>query len=251
MENCEHSVNLYLGNNKNKEYLIYCHIYSYIKKEISFGTIIGNPYPYYKYFSDNIYITYNEEILNDYLNNMNNIYLLEDGNIKKNILIVDSNHIDLNTNFWKYFLENHKKYNTTIFIVLDKINNRNIKNIKKYVNNTYIVNYKNNNFKYIYKIYKTFFKDIEKINYESDDEDLSQNDKSTCDLDLKYIKYMCNNLNDNMDIIYINKNLNNDVKIYKGYINIDVPLYNFDTYKIYDENKIYNKRCTLKDIINV
>jgi hypothetical protein len=244
MENSQ-SVNLYLGNIKNKEYLIHGHIYEYVRiKKIKFGTVIGNPYPYYKYFSDNIYIKYDEEILNDYLNNMNNIYFSTNGKVDNNILLVDSNKIDLNTEFWNFFLENHKNYNTTIFIVTDKINKINIKNIKKYVNNTYIVKYITEDLKNIYKIYKTFFKDnIEDLEFDK----IICNE---CDLDVKCIKFICENLKYNIDVICINKYLNN-IKIYKGIINLNIPYYNFNTYKIYDEFKLFKERCTLRDIINI
>jgi hypothetical protein len=247
MENSQ-SVNLYLGNTKNKEYLIHSHIYEYVKnKKIKFGTVIGNAYPYYKYFSDNIYIKYDEEILNDYLNNMNNIYFSTNEKIDNNILIVDSNKIYLNTDFWKFFLENYKNYNTTIFIVTDKINNINIDNIKKYVDNTYIVRYTDDNFKNMYKIYKTFFQD--NIEYLNCSEEICK-DCDKYDLDVKYIKIICENLTFNIDVICINKYLNN-IKIYKGIITTNTPLYNFNTYKIYDEYKKINERCTLRNIINV
>jgi hypothetical protein len=247
MDNSQ-SVNLYLGNTKNKQYLIHGHIYEYVNvKKIKFGTVIGNPYPYYKYFSDNIYIKYNEEVLNDYLNNMNNIYFSTNGKIDNNILLVDSNKIDLNTKFWKFFLENHKNYNTTIFIVTDKINNIDIDNIKKYVNNTYIVKYITDDFENMYKIYETFFKD------NIEDLDFNNVKCNNCDdfyLNYKFIQFICDNLKLDTDIICINKYLN-DIKIYKGKIDINIPCYNFNTYKIYDEYKIFKERCTLRDIINI
>jgi hypothetical protein len=159
---------------------------------------------------------------------MNNIYFSTNGKVDNNILLVDSNKIDLNTEFWNFFLENHKNYNTTIFIVTDKINKINIKNIKKYVNNTYIVKYITEDLKNIYKIYKTFFKD----NIE----------------DLEFDKIICNECD--LDVICINKYLNN-IKIYKGIINVNILYYNFNTYKIYDEFKLFKERCTLRDIINI
>ena len=45
-------------------------------------------------------------------------------------------------------------------------------------------------------------------------------------------------------------NLNSN-RIFKYKINTSLPRFIFNTYKIYEQNKIYKKRCIVSDIINV
>jgi hypothetical protein len=119
--------------------------------------------------------------------------------------------------------------------------------LKKYVNNTYLVNCITGDFENMYKIYETFFKDnIEDLDFNN----VKCNNFDEFYLNYKFIQFICDNLKLDTDIICINNYLNN-IKIYKGKIDINIPCYNFNTYKIYDEYKIFKERCTLRDIINI
>ena len=168
MEVIEPKINIILGKNLYRDNLVYELVYNYLQTNtFSFGTVIGNIYPYYKYVSDNLFIKYDEDILNEYLNNMNVLYkdcYENNKEIENNLLIIDTQNLNLNTPFWIYFLENHKLYKTTIIFVMNEIMYTNIEKIKKYSDDVYMIKTVYNKFNYVCKVYETFFKDIISIN---------------------------------------------------------------------------------------
>lgn len=240
MNSVEPRINLVLGKNLYRDHLVYELVYNYLQtNNFGFGVVIGNVYPYYKYFSDNMFIKYGEDILSEYLNNMNQLYLKhlkklksvkneENSEIENNLLIIDSDKLDLNTPFWNYFLDNHKMYKTTIIIVSNEINYINTDKIKKYVDEVYMIKTVYNKYKYICKVYETFFKDKVTISMFDKLYDIS--------------------LRDYLDILHF------DVKtdMYSNkMINTDIPRYFFETSKIYNDDEKYSNRTTIRDIINV
>jgi len=234
-ENSDSSITCVIGNNKYRNYLVYNIVYRYVKKEkIKFGAVIGNPYPYYEYITDNIYIKYDESIMENYLKNIQCIYEKSNGKIDRNILIVDSNTIDFNSKSWKYILENYRMYKMNIIIILDKILEINIDILKEYVNMIYIVKQIINEYEHLDKIYQLFCKE--------------KYDKET--FICTYIK--CTDIILDTMLIHLNTNdkyLGNSIFKYK--IDITLPKMVFNTYKMYEQNKIYKQRCILSDIINV
>lgn len=216
------------GNNKYRDYLIYNIVYEYVNTWIvKFGAVIGKVYPYYEYISDNIYIKYDDQVMEDYLENIQTIYKKSNGIMENNLLIIDSNLIDLNTEQWDEILENYQIYKINIVIILDKIMDYNIEKLNKYVNTVYILKQVDYNYDLIIKLYKTFFKKYDKENFVD-----------------SYIE--CTQTI--YDIMIANLNSNT---IFKYKIETTLPRINFNTYKIYEQNKIYKKRCTVSDIINV
>jgi hypothetical protein len=147
--------------------------------------------------------------------------------MENNLLIIDSNLIDLNTEQWDEILENYQIYKINIVIILDKIMNCNMEKLNKYVNTVYILKQVDYNYDLIIKLYKTFFKKYDKENFVD-----------------SYIE--CTQTI--YDIMIANLNSNT---IFKYKIDMTLPPFNFNTYKIYEQNKIYRKRCTVSDIINV
>jgi hypothetical protein len=147
--------------------------------------------------------------------------------MENNLLIIDSNLIDLNTEQWDEILENYQIYKINIVIILDKIMNCNMEKLNKYVNTVYILKQVDYNYDLIIKLYKTFFKKYDKENFVD-----------------SYIE--CTQTI--YDIMIANLNSNT---IFKYKIETTLPPFNFNTYKIYEQNKIYKKRCTVSDIINV
>ena len=165
--------------------------------------------------------------MEDYLENIQTIYKKSNGIMENNLLIIDSNLIDLNTEQWDEILENYQIYKINIVIILDKIMDYNIEKLNKYVNTVYILKQVDYNYDLIIKLYKTFFKKYDKENFVD-----------------SYIE--CTQTI--YDIMIANLNSNT---IFKYKIETTLPRFNFNTYKIYEQNKIYKKRCTVSDIINV
>ena len=155
------------------------------------------------------------------------IYKKNNGTMDNSLLIIDSNLIDLNTEQWDEILENYQIYKINIVIILDKIMDYNIKKLNKYVNTVYILKQIDYNYDLIIKLYKTFFKKYDRENF----------------ID-SYIE--CTHTI--YDIMIANLNSN---RIFKYKINTSLPRFIFNTYKIYEQNKIYKKRCIVSDIINV
>ena len=217
------------GSNKYKDSLIYNIVYEYNKTGLyKFGAIIGGIYPYYKYFSDNMYIKYDEETMNVYLENLIKIYKKYNGNMENNLLIIDTNLIDLNTKSWKYLLENYKIYKTDIIITIDKLMDCNIKQLGKYVNILHLLKQTFINYNYIDKVYETFFETFfQKETFK----------QMYCECTANFLNIMICDLD--------------NITISKYEINLTLPLCIFNTYKMYDQNKIYKQRCVLSDIINV
>ena len=217
------------GNNNYRDYLIYNIVYEYVKTEkIKFAAVLGNAYPYYKYISDNIYIKYDENVLEDYLKNIHNMYECCNGNIDDNLLIVDSNLIDLTSEYWEYILENHEMYKINIIIILDKIMDYNIENLSKYVDIVFVLKGKSNQCEDLENLYTTFFINI----YNKE----------------KFMN-LYNNCTDNLSntmIVYLNTH-----DIYKCEIDVSFPKFTFNTYQIYEQKNIYEQRCGISDIINV
>ena len=217
------------GNNKYREYLVYNLVYEYIHTaKIKFGAVIGNAYPYYEYISDNIYIKYEEKIMDNYLKNLQNIYKKCNGIMDSNILIVDSNMIDLNTECWEHILENYQIYKINIIIILDKIMDYNMKKLNEYTNVVFVMKHVFNKYEYLERLYSTFFK------YDYDKDEFID----------AYVK-----CTDNLSDIMIYNKIRNDICRYT--INLSLPKVVFYTYKIYEQNKIYKQRCVISDIINV
>lgn len=225
----ESKVTCVCGSNKYKEYLIYNIVYEYNKTGLyKFGAVIGKIAPYYEYFSDNMYIKYDDETMDTYLNNLIKIYKKCNGDIEKNLLIIDTNLIDLNTKTWKYLLENHKIYKTDIIITIDKIMDYNIQQLRKYVNILHLLKQTFINYNYINKVYEIFFQDIfEKETFK----------EIYCECTKNFLNIMICDLD--------------NIMISNYEINLTLPLSIFNTYKMYDQNKIYKQRCILSDIINV
>ena len=216
------------GNNKFRDYLVYNIVYEYVNSGIvKFGVVIGKAFPYYEYISDNIYIKYDDQVMEEYLGNIETIYKKSNGNMDTSLLIIDSNLIDLNTEQWDNILENYQIYKINIVILMDKIMDYNMKKLNKYVNTVYILKQVDYNYDLIIKLYKTFFKKYDKENFVD-----------------SYIE--CTQTL--YDIMIANLNSNT---IFKYKIDMTIPRFNFNTYKIYEQNKIYRKRCILSDIINV
>jgi hypothetical protein len=165
--------------------------------------------------------------MEDYLENIQTIYKKSNGIMENNLLIIDSNLIDLNTEQWDEILENYQIYKINIVIILDKIMDYNIEKLNKYVNTVYILKQVDYNYDLIIKLYKTFFKKYDKENFVD-----------------SYIE--CTQTI--YDIMIANLNSNT---IFKYKIETTLPRINFNTYKIYEQNKIYIKRCKVSDIINV
>lgn len=224
----ESKITCVYGINKYRDVLVYDIIYEYVKTNIfKFGCVIGEAYPYYRYISDNIYIKYDEEILEEYLNNLTKIYVNKNGKIDDNLLIIHSNMINLNTKNWEYLLKHHNMFKTTIIIVIDEIAEYNMTILNKYVNVLYLLKNKENEVNYINEAYSTFFKKISKSILINIYNEVTKNE--LCAL-----------------VSELNENL-----FYKYKININLPEYTFETYKMYDQNKIYKHRCNLSDIINI
>jgi hypothetical protein len=217
------------GNNKYRNCLIYNLVYEYMKTEkIKFGVVIGNAYPYYKYFSDNIYIKYDEIIMETYLKNLNRIYTKCNGDIDDNLLIVDSNLIDLTSECWKELLENYQIYKTNIIIILDKIMDYNINKLGEYVDTIFILKHVFNRYEYLERIYTTFF-----INTYHKEQFIETYIRCTDKLP---------------DVMIANLKTNN---VYRYQINLTLPTIVFNTYKIYESKTIYKQICSISDIIKV
>ena len=224
----DYHISCVYGNNKYRDSLIYNIVYEYVNSGIvKFGVVIGKILPYYEYISDNIYIKYDDKVMKDYLENIQTIYKKNNGTMDNSLLIIDSNLIDLNTEQWDEILENYQIYKINIVIILDKIMDYNIKKLNKYVNTVYILKQIDYNYDLIIKLYKTFFKKYDRENF----------------ID-SYIE--CTHTI--YDIMIANLNSN---RIFKYKINTSLPRFIFNTYKIYEQNKIYKKRCIVSDIINV
>lgn len=216
------------GNNKLRDYLVYNMVYEYVNSGIvKFGAVIGKVYPYYEYISDNMYIKYDDEVMEEYLDNIQKIYKKSNGNMDYSLLIIDSNLIDLNTEQWNELLENYQIYKINIILIIDKIMDYNMKKLNKYVNSIYILKNAYHNHDSVIKLYKTFFKEQDKENFVE-----------------TYIE--CTNTI--YDIMIVNLTSN---AIFKYKINTTLPKFNFNTYKIYEQNKVYRNRCLVSDIINV
>ena len=217
------------GNNKYRDNFIYGMICEYGKTGIyKFGAVIGNIYPYYKYFSDNMYIKYDEQIMEDYIDNLISVYKKQNGEIDRNILIVDSNLIDLNSKSWEHLLDKYQIYKTDIIIVIDKIMEYNIEKLNKYVNVLHLIRQVYYRYNYIDNIYKTFF--VKKF-----DKDMFVNIYEEHTSNMLYVM-MCD----------LDKH-----NYYRYIINTECKLKIFNTYKIYDQKNIYKQRCVLSDIINI
>lgn len=232
MDKTEAKINLVLGKNLYRDNLVYELVYGYLQtNNFGFGTVIGNIYPYYKYFSDNMFIKYDEEVLNEYLNNINEIYtkcIQTKQEMDNNLLIIDSKELNLNTDFWNYFLENHKLYKTTIIIVSKELDDINTEQIKKYVDEVFMIKTVYNKFKYVCKVYETFFKNKISINL--------------------FDKLYDYSLKEYTDVFHFD--VKTDMYSNKS-IDLNVPKYFFETYKIYEDDKKYTDRTTIRDIINV
>jgi len=223
----EPKITCVIGKNNYKDYLVYNILYEHLKTDkYKFGVVIGNAYPYCEYFSDNIYIKYEEQVLNNYFENIFKLYNKTNGNIDNNLLIIDTNEIDLNSYLWVYFLDFHKRYKTDVILIMDKINEKNMDKLKMYVDILYILKSNYNN--HFNNIYNTFFKYMLNI------EEFREIYKTATD---KIMNVLCVEFNEN--------------KYYVHKINLDIPRYIFNTYKIYDEQKLYKQRCIVSDIINV
>ena len=216
------------GNNKFRDYLVYNIVYEYVNSGIvKFVVVIVKAFPYYEYISDNIYIKYDDQVMEEYLGNIETIYKKSNGNMDTSLLIIDSNLIDLNTEQWDNILENYQIYKINIVILMDKIMDYNMEKLNKYVNTVYILKQMYYNYDLINNLYKTFFKNYDKEKF--------------LDSYIECTKTL-------YDIMIVNLNLNT---IFKYKIDMTMPRFNFNTYKIYEQNKIYRKRCILSDIINV
>jgi hypothetical protein len=169
--------------------------------------------------------------MNQYLENMNNLYNKTEGLMDDNLLIIDTNLINLNSSFWIYFLVNYKKYKTNIIIIIDKIMYYNIDKLRKYVNVVHVIQqlYKNDDFLNIF--YNTF---INKYLYIQNNKEQFMN------------KYYSKSTNCLLDVLIYN----NDENVYFVYrINNKINKYIFNTYKIYNEENVYKNKCNLSDIL--
>lgn len=217
------------GKNKYRDYLVCNMIYEYShKRKYKFGVVIGNVYPYYKYITDNMYMRYDEKVLETYLHNMNELYIKTRGNIDHNILLIDTKDLDLNSPFWSFFLVHHKRYNTDIIIIQEKAILRNVSKLHKYVNVLHVLNNMEHKSSFINEIYTIFYKDL----YHKEHFSEMYNNS---------IKYPLDTMISELD--------NNSHYLYQ--INLNLPHFVFNTYKIYNENNIYRQRCIVSDIINV
>lgn len=214
-----------IGKNQNRDKLVYHLMYKYIMTNIlSFVTVIGKCNPYLEYISDNIYIRYDECVLKKYIENVERMYL-EKGEIDKNILIVDTNEIDLTSDNWRYILNNYKHFKTTIIIIFDEIKEINSKIIRNYTDITYIFKPLDEK-EYLKKIYETFGK--YKINYEM--------------FNSYYKEYICEN--------YIFAITNKEQIYHKLYIKeLYTPKYIINTPNIYDVNVTNREICRISDIL--
>lgn len=216
------------GNNKLRDHLVYTMVYEYVNSGIvKFGAVIGKVHPYYEYISDNIYIKYDDQVMEEYLDNIQKIYKKSNGNMDYSLLIIDSNLIDLNIEQWSELLENYQIYKINIIIIIDKIMDYNMKKLNKYVNSIYVLKNAYYNHESVIKLYKTFFK---------------YQDKE------KFVDTYLECTNTIYDTMIVNLTSNT---IFKYKIDITLPRFNFNTYKIYEQNKVYRNRCIVSDIINV
>jgi hypothetical protein len=217
------------GNNRFKDHLIYDIVYEFLKTDlVKFGAVLGKVYPYYEYISDNMYMKYDEDILKEYINNIEKVYKKNNGDIDYNLLIVDTNLIDLNTESWEYIFENYKIYKTNIIIIIDKIMEYNIERLSKYIDLIYILKQTYNAYDNLKNLYKTFFEKI-------------------CD-EKRFLNIYTENTIHLLNVLITDIKNNN---FYSYIIKTSIPEYIFNTYKIYDEKKIYKDRCKVSDIINV
>jgi len=237
-----------LGNNENKDYLVYYIISKFYNLEYKLATVMGNFYPYIRYISDNIYTRYDNVVFKEYLKNLDKIYIKYqkshsyfEGDMEKNLLVIDTNYLNLNTDEWLWFLENHKKYRTTIIFILDKIKIPNIELLKKYTDYAYIlkpssptgINNRNyttyiNNF--VKSCYDTFGKSIK---YET------------------FIELYNRTVNENNMLFVLNKNEIPDKSFYTQAFYKEIKEYYFKTSKMYNDIDKYNKICTIRDILNI
>ena len=217
------------GNNKFRDYLVYDIVYEFLKTDlVKFGAVIGKVYPYYEYISDNIYMKYDEDILKEYIDNIEKIYIKNNGEIDYNILIIDTNLIDLNTESWEYIFENHKIYRTNIIIIIDKIMEYNIEKLSKYIDSIYILKQTYNKYNYLKNLYRTFF-------------------EKNCD-EKRFLNIYTENTIHLLNVLIVDLKTMN---LYSYIIKNLVPEYTFNTYKIYDQDKLYKNRCKVSDIIKV
>ena len=228
--NSQYHINLIFGENVYRNEFVHQIIYEYlITNKYKFGTVIGNIYPYYMYFSDNLYIRYVEDILCEYLRNMDKMYETckeHDTEIEDNLLIVDYNKIDFKIPFWNYFIKNHKTYKTTIIFVTKNIN---VLDIIKYIDNIYLLFNKFNTVDKLSEMYryKLLFENISEISFH------------------KVYNFYSNKP---QQVLYKQKEKDN---FYIKTINLTTPDYMFNTYNIYDEDDMYRRRVVLRDIIKI
>lgn len=217
------------GRNKYRDNLIYNMIYEYVHShKYKFCVVIGNVFPYYEYISDNIYMKYDEYVLHNYIKQMNILYESSNGKVDPNILIIDTKELDLTTSFWKYFLTHHKIYNTDIIIIQERVSHLNKNILKRYIDILHVMKNLVNESVYIDELYYLFYDDI--YDYEH------------------FVQIYKDSIITPLDVI-VSELENNKHYLYQ--INTQLPRFNFNTYKIYNENKMYRQRCCVSDIIDV
>lgn len=232
-----------VGKGQNKDYLVYYLISKFYKLGYNLGTILGNSYPYIHYFSDNIYIRYDDTVFSNYLENLKNMYKntviykdnVPSSEMEKNLLIIDTYYLNLNTTDWLYFLENNKKYNTTILFVIDKINQSNVELLKKYTDYVYILKPETNGKsdtryvnEFIKRCYNTFGKTIE---YEI------------------FIDFYNQSVNKNNMLFIMNKNDKEMDSFYNQVFYREIQDYFFNTKEMYNYKDKYSNICKIKDIL--
>jgi hypothetical protein len=229
-------------NNQNKDYLVYYIVGKFKNYGYNFGTVMGAMYPYIKYFSDNIFIRYDNIVFHNYLEKMKE--KKEKLEIKKekmieNLLVIDTEYLNLNTREWLFFLENHKNYNTTIIFIIDKIKQPNISLLKKYTDYGYILNIKSNNSEkhlsyknnFINACYNTFGKTLE---YKT------------------FLDFYNRTVEQDVMLLVLNKKeKGSEDSFYYQLFYKEVKEYYFNTINLYEDTEKYSNVCRIRDILKI
>jgi hypothetical protein len=223
--------------NPNKDYLVYYIINKFKNYGYKLGVVMGEVNPYIRYFSDNIFIRYDNIVFHNYLEKMKEKKL--EGILEENILVIDTEHLNLNIIEWLYFLENYKKYNTTILFIIDKIKQSNINLLKKYTDYAYILNIKNINLKpniylgyknhFINTCYRTFGK---LLNYET------------------FFEIYDKTVEQDIILLVLNKNETEEC-FYSHIFYKCVKEYYFETIKLFNDTEKHNNIYKIRDILKI
>lgn len=220
-------------NNQNKDYLVYYIVGKFKNYGYKLGVVMGSAYPYLRYFSDNIYIRYDNIVFSNYLKQIKR-------HNEENLLIVDTEYLNLNTNEWLFFLENHKKYKTTIIFIIDKIKLSNENLLKIYTDYVYLLKPEIENIS----------SNEQKLKYINSFVNMCYNTfGNSLDYDT-FIEYYNRTVDKDIMLFILNKKKNSE-SFYSQVFYKELKEYFFKTKKLYSDVEKYSNICRIGDILKI